>query len=116
MACSADLNTTGYDEKESIGPPPEPPEFGVNEREDCDQAAIGSSVCDLVLLDQNETANVCCDIYGSKKIINILSKTKLRNNFLNLWSNHKKNILINLRKNNKDFIIKKLHTKNITHK
>ena len=39
MGCAAELNTT--DNNDSPAPPPEPPEFGVNEREDCDQAAIG---------------------------------------------------------------------------
>ena len=31
----------------------EPPVLGVNERDDCDQKALGSSVCNFVLLDQN---------------------------------------------------------------
>lgn len=31
----------------------EPPELGVNERDDCDQKALGSNVCNFVLIDQN---------------------------------------------------------------
>ena len=31
-----------------------PKEFGVIEEEDCDQSALGSSVCNIVLYDQNE--------------------------------------------------------------
>jgi len=51
IGCAADLQTTSN--KDSAKPPPAPPEFGVNERDDCDQSAIGSNVCNLVLYDQN---------------------------------------------------------------
>jgi thiol-disulfide isomerase/thioredoxin len=53
-ACPAKLESSAMsDDTTAEQPPSEPPEFGVNERDDCDQAAIGSSVCNLVLLDQN---------------------------------------------------------------
>ena len=69
MGCAAELNTT--DNNDSPVPPPEPPEFGVNEREDCDQAAIGSNVCDLVLLDQNEDIWRLYDHAGKVIVIDI---------------------------------------------
>ena len=53
-ACPAKLETSEItDDTTAEQSPPEPPEFGVNERDDCDQTAIGSSVCNIVLLDQN---------------------------------------------------------------
>ncbi len=52
--CPAKLETTKEDSAAFVEPtPPEPPVFGVNERDDCNQTTIGSNVCDLVLLDQN---------------------------------------------------------------
>jgi thiol-disulfide isomerase/thioredoxin len=38
----------------SVTESPPPTEFGVIEREDCDQKAIGSDVCNIVLYDQNK--------------------------------------------------------------
>ena len=51
FGCAADLEITSS--KDSAKSPAPPPEFGVNERDDCDQSAIGSSVCNLILYDQN---------------------------------------------------------------
>ena len=51
MGCAADLKTSN--DADSLGPPPEPPVMGINERDDCDQKNVGSSVCNFVLLDQN---------------------------------------------------------------
>ena len=69
MGCAAELETTGY-EKELSEPLP-PPEFGVNAAEDCDQAEIGSSVCNLVLYDQNEEIWQLYDHAGKVIIIDI---------------------------------------------
>ena len=54
MSCPAKLETSPSAADTQQTTPAVPPEFGVNERDDCDQAAIGSSVCNLVLYDQNE--------------------------------------------------------------
>jgi thiol-disulfide isomerase/thioredoxin len=51
FSCAAELEITNS--KDSAKAPDPPPEFGVNERTDCDQSAIGSNVCNLALLDQN---------------------------------------------------------------
>jgi thiol-disulfide isomerase/thioredoxin len=69
MGCAAELETTGH-EKELSEPLP-PPEFGVNAAEDCDQAEIGSSVCNLVLYDQNEEIWQLYDHAGKVIIIDI---------------------------------------------
>jgi len=54
MSCPAKLETSQSVADTQTVAPSEPPEFGVNERDDCDQTAIGSSVCNIVLYDQNE--------------------------------------------------------------
>ena len=69
MGCAAELETTEY-EKELLESLP-PPEFGVNATEDCDQAEIGSSVCNLVLYDQNEEIWQLYDHAGKVIVIDI---------------------------------------------
>jgi|TARA_E500000331_G_scaffold39478_1_gene32765 thiol-disulfide isomerase/thioredoxin len=54
LGCPAELETANTkDTSVKSTAPIEPPELGVNERDDCDQKAIGSNVCNLVLYDQN---------------------------------------------------------------
>ena len=55
LACPADLKvkSSAKDTSASASPKP-PPTLGVNERDDCDQTAIGSNVCDLYLKDHND--------------------------------------------------------------
>lgn len=69
IGCAAELNTT--EQANTFSEPPEPPVFGVNEREDCDQAEIGSSVCNLVLYDQNEEIWQLYDYAGKIIVIDI---------------------------------------------
>ena len=71
MGCAAELKTEKGDSVSVEAEIVEPPEFGVNERDDCDQAAIGSSVCDLVLLDQNEEIWRLYDYAGKVIVIDI---------------------------------------------
>ena len=71
MSCAAELKTEKGDSVSVEAEIVEPPEFGVNERDDCDQAAIGSSVCDLVLLDQNEEVWRLYDHAGKIIVIDI---------------------------------------------
>jgi len=71
MGCAAELKTEKGDSVSVEAEIVEPPEFGVNERDDCDQAAIGSSVCDLVLLDQNEEVWRLYDHAGKIIVIDI---------------------------------------------
>ena len=75
---------------------------------------IETSILRAVLLDTDEYANHCHNIYGSKKIFEILKKTKIRNNFINLCKNSGEEILINSRK--KEFTVKKIYMKNISSK
>ena len=70
MGCAAELKTNEND-KDTLIEPPTPPVFGVNEREDCDQASIGSSVCNLVLLDQNKDIWELYDYSGKIIVIDI---------------------------------------------
>ena len=51
-ACAANLDV---DDSDIIitEEPATPPILGVNEKDDCDQTAIGSKVCDLILVDQS---------------------------------------------------------------
>jgi len=51
-ACAANLDV---DDSDIIitEEPAAPPILGVNEKDDCDQTAIGSKVCDLILVDQS---------------------------------------------------------------
>ena len=56
LGCASQLQIEDSN-KEGFAPPypPEPPPtLGVNIEEGCDQAAIGSKVCNLVLLDQHD--------------------------------------------------------------
>jgi len=67
ISCAPELEVTvpGISEEKVE----EPPVFGVNEREDCDQSAIGSSVCNLVLLDQNEDVWELYDYEGTVVVL-----------------------------------------------
>lgn len=67
-----------------------------------------------VLLDSDEAAKECNLRYGSKKITEVLSLSKLRNNFLNLSYELNDELSINLERLEKDSIIKKIHAKNIS--
>ena len=51
-ACAANLDV---DDSDIIitEEPATPPILGVNEKDDCDQTAIGSKVCDLIIVDQS---------------------------------------------------------------
>jgi len=69
IGCAAELNTT--EQTNTFSEPSEPPVFGVNEGEDCDQAEIGSSVCNLVLYDQNEEIWQLYDYAGKIIVIDI---------------------------------------------
>ena len=57
LACGpAKVETEGKTKDTSsteIGPPQPPPEFGVVEKDNCDQERIGSNVCNIFLYDQN---------------------------------------------------------------
>ena len=60
-----------YDDSDIATPVEEfvPTEFGVIEAEDCDQKAIGSSVCDIVLYDQNGDVWRLYDLKGKVIIL-----------------------------------------------
>ena len=51
-ACAANLDVEDSDIGKIIEPE-DPPTLGVNKEDDCDQATIGSKVCNLVLQDQS---------------------------------------------------------------
>mgnify|MGYP003133295363 FL=1 len=51
LGCPAELQVTDSATKELPAPEP-PPTLGVNESDDCDQKALGSSVCNFFLVDQ----------------------------------------------------------------
>lgn len=54
LGCPAELQVTDSAAKETVVPePPVPPTLGVNEENNCDQKALGSSVCNFFLVDQN---------------------------------------------------------------
>ena len=50
LGCPAELQVTDSATKELPAPEP-PPTLGVNKTDDCDQKAIGSSVCNFFLID-----------------------------------------------------------------
>tara|TARA_R110000796_G_scaffold123637_3_gene237985 strand:+ start:525 stop:1115 length:591 start_codon:yes stop_codon:yes gene_type:complete len=60
-----------YEDSDIIPPIEEfvPTEFGVIERPDCDQKIIGSSVCDIVLYDQNNDVWRLYDLKGKVIIL-----------------------------------------------
>ena len=52
--CPAKLEIASDDSSSAVAAAPAaPPTLGVNEKEDCDQKALGSSVCNIFLIDQN---------------------------------------------------------------
>lgn len=54
LGCPAELQVTDSAAKEVVvTEPPVPPTLGVNEEDNCDQKALGSSVCNFFLIDQN---------------------------------------------------------------
>tara|TARA_Y100001963_G_C6651784_1_gene386049 strand:+ start:98 stop:700 length:603 start_codon:yes stop_codon:yes gene_type:complete len=57
LGCPAELQVTDTSTSTHVSQPqqtPEPPpELGVIEKDNCDQKALGSSVCNIVLVDQN---------------------------------------------------------------
>ena len=53
MGCPAKLDMVSKETDTERPAPQPPPELGVHERANCDQSAIGSEVCNLVLIDQN---------------------------------------------------------------
>ena len=55
----------------SVAEDPLPTEFGVIEREDCDQKAIGSDVCNIVLYDQNKEIWELYDHKGKVVVLDI---------------------------------------------
>ena len=71
-ACPAPLevkNNTGRDS--TAVEEPLPAEFGVIERDDCDQKAIGSDVCNIFLYDQNKNIWELYDHKGKVVILDI---------------------------------------------
>ena len=71
IGCPASSKTdaSGKDTTVPEAPPAAPPILGVNERADCDQSAIGSNVCDLVLLDHNNDYWRLYDLQGKVIIL-----------------------------------------------
>ena len=54
LGCPAELNVDSVsDSGDKYSNPEPPPVFGVDEKDDCDQKAVGSNVCNLKLYDQN---------------------------------------------------------------
>ena len=67
-----------YDDSDIATPVEEfvPTEFGVIEAEDCDQKAIGSSVCDIVLYDQNGDVWRLYDLKGKVVIWSVTHRRR----------------------------------------
>ena len=69
LACPAPLEIERLSRDTRSEEPVDPPVFGVNERDNCDQSAIGSSVCNLVLLDHDNEIWELYDLEGKVIIL-----------------------------------------------
>ena len=69
LGCPASLETNQQSRDTTIHESSPPPVLGVNERADCDQTAIGSNVCNLVLLDHNNDIWELYDLEGKVIIL-----------------------------------------------
>tara|TARA_B100001094_G_scaffold331813_1_gene401442 strand:- start:3857 stop:4444 length:588 start_codon:yes stop_codon:yes gene_type:complete len=72
LACPASLDVEdGPAGDSTVIEDPIPTEFGVIEREDCDQKAIGSDVCNIFLYDQNKDIWELYDHKGKVVVLDI---------------------------------------------
>ena len=70
LGCPAELEVAqNKDSGIKTTVPAPPPEMGVNEKDDCDQIQIGSSVCNMFLFDQN---NEIWELYKHKGKVIVL--------------------------------------------